>query len=126
VFALSLAAALAVACSKPEERAPAAPSTAAPAALSGNAANGPQLLAQYGCNSCHNIPGVDAPKGSIAPSLEHSAAKASIAGKFPNDAATMARWLQNPQSLDPQTTMPNLGVTEPDARAMTAYLFTLR
>ncbi|MCU1347766.1 MAG: cytochrome c class [Acidobacteria bacterium] len=108
-------------CSKAEAPAPpSAPRT------EGDAPNGAQLLAQYGCNSCHNIPGVQGPKGSIAPSLEHTASKPVIAGKFPSAPETMVRWLENPQSLDPQSTMPNLGVTERDARDMTAYLFTLR
>jgi len=90
------------------------------------ASRGPELLAQYGCNSCHNIPGVEGPKGSLGPSLEHTASKPAIAGKFPNTPDTMARWLENPQSLDPQATMPNLGVPAGDAREMAAYLFTLK
>jgi len=36
------------------------------------------------------------------------------------------QWLQNPQRMDPQNAMPNLGVTALDARDMTAYLQRLR
>jgi cytochrome c1 len=38
----------------------------------------------------------------------------------------MMKWLQNPQSMDPQNAMPNLNVTPDDSRDMTAFLYTLR
>lgn len=38
----------------------------------------------------------------------------------------MVRWLRNPQAVTPRTLMPNLGVTEADARDIAAYLATLR
>ncbi|MBV9494804.1 MAG: c-type cytochrome [Acidobacteria bacterium] len=90
-----------------------------------NAERGKQLMTQYTCNACHVIPGVDG-GGMIGPSLEQMASRPQIANKFPNDPATMSRWLQNPQALDPNTTMPNLGVNEKDAQDMAAYLATLR
>ncbi len=92
----------------------------------GNSDHGKQLLTQYGCATCHNIPGIETPKGMVGPSLEHLASRPMISGKFPNDPETMSRWLQNPQSMDPQSTMPNIGVTPADARDMTAYLATLK
>jgi cytochrome c1 len=38
----------------------------------------------------------------------------------------MARWIRSPQSIDPQTTMPDLQVTPAHARDMTAYLYSLQ
>jgi cytochrome c1 len=38
----------------------------------------------------------------------------------------MVRWLRFPQQVAPRTAMPNLGVTERDARDIAAYLATLR
>jgi cytochrome c1 len=35
-------------------------------------------------------------------------------------------WLQNPQAVEPGTVMPNLGLTEIEARDIAAYLYTLR
>jgi cytochrome c1 len=35
------------------------------------------------------------------------------------------RWLQNPQAIDPQSAMPDLGVKEKDARDIAAFLYTL-
>jgi hypothetical protein len=38
----------------------------------------------------------------------------------------MVRWLRNPQTYDPDGAMPDLGVTERDARDIAAYLATLK
>ena len=92
----------------------------------GDPKRGKALLAQYGCTSCHAIPGVDGPKGMVGPPLDHIGSRQFIAGKFANTPQTMAQWLQNPQRMDPQNAMPNLGVTALDARDMTAYLQRLR
>jgi len=36
------------------------------------------------------------------------------------------RWLRHTKEVDPMTAMPELGVTEQDARDIAAYLATLR
>jgi cytochrome c len=95
-------------------------------AVPGDADRGRQLVAQYGCTSCHLIPGVKGPRGMVGPSLEHMAGRATIANKFPNNVPNMTKWLQNPQAMDPTNAMPNLGVTPEDSRDMTAFLYTLR
>jgi cytochrome c2 len=38
----------------------------------------------------------------------------------------MIRWIQHPQRLAPGSAMPDLGVSETDARDMAAYLYALR
>jgi cytochrome c1 len=48
-----------------------------------------------------------------------------IAGQIANTPEMMTRWIRNPQHVDPLTAMPNLGVTERDARDIAAYLATL-
>jgi cytochrome c1 len=35
-------------------------------------------------------------------------------------------WLKDPVAIDSKTAMPNTGVTEEDARNITAFLYTLR
>jgi len=92
----------------------------------GDPARGKEAIARYGCNSCHNIPGVPGPKGMVGPTLEHMASRSVIAGKLPNNPQTMIDWLQNPTKFDPQSTMPNLGVTPADSRDISAYLYTLK
>ncbi len=38
----------------------------------------------------------------------------------------MIRWLHNPRAVDHLTAMPDLGITEQDARDIAGYLYTLR
>ena len=92
----------------------------------GDPAHGKQLLTQYGCGACHVIPGVDGATGVIGPSLEHIATRPVLANKFSNTPDVMAKWMQNPQAMDPGNTMPNLGVTPNDARDIAAFLATLK
>ena len=92
----------------------------------GNPNRGKEAIERYGCNACHIIPGIPGPKGKLGPPLEHVAARAYIAGRFPNKPETMIKWLQNPPAFDPQTTMPSIGITESDSRDITAYLYTLK
>jgi cytochrome c len=87
---------------------------------------GKQVIQQYGCASCHTIPGIPGAHALVGPSLEHIASRMYIAGVLPNTPANMLRWLQNPPAVDPHTAMPNLGVTEADARDMAGYLYILR
>jgi cytochrome c1 len=87
---------------------------------------GQRLLAQYQCGSCHAIPGVAASRGLQGPSLAAFGRRSYIAGRIPNNADTLARWIAMPAALVPDTTMPSMGVSPAEARAMAAYLETLR
>jgi len=93
---------------------------------SANVQRGKALVVQYGCDTCHDIPGIKGAHGMVGPPLAKIALRTTIAGKFPNTSENMSKWLQNPQSMDPANAMPNLGVTSPDARDMTAFLNTLK
>ena len=90
------------------------------------AARGKLLLAQYQCGSCHTIPGVAASRGVNGPTLQAFSRRSYIAGNVPNQPAALALWLVNPKALIPATTMPAMGVSPTDARAMAAYLHTLQ
>jgi cytochrome c1 len=48
-----------------------------------------------------------------------------LAGELANTPENMIRWIQDPQSVEPRTAMPNLHVSEEDARNMVAYLYSL-
>lgn len=91
----------------------------------GDAHRGRQLIPKYGCNGCHAIPGEGGASGVVGPPLQHIASRPVIAGRYPNNPRTMMGWIQNPQAFDPKSAMPNMNVTPPDARDITAYLFTL-
>jgi cytochrome c len=92
----------------------------------GDPAVGKQLIVTYGCGSCHTIPGVRVANGLVGPPLEHFARRAYIAGEVPNSADFLVRWIEVPQAIEPGTAMPNLGVTEGQARSIAAYLYALR
>ena len=48
-----------------------------------------------------------------------------IAGQFPNQPETLVRWIVDPQSMQPGTAMPAMGVSPDQARDMAAYLYRL-
>jgi cytochrome c2 len=96
-----------------------------PPALGGDPANGRLLLRQFGCGSCHEIPGVATAKGRVGPPLEGVADRVYLAGVLPNTPENMAAFIRAPQKTVPRTAMPDLGVTEEHARDMVAYLYTL-
>lgn len=99
----------------------------APALVSGgDAGAGRQAFISYGCGSCHLAPGMRQAEGQVGPNLSNFANRALIAGQFGNNATALVRWIQVPQAMLPGNGMPNLGVTESDARDIAAYLYTLR
>ena len=93
----------------------------------GDAERGPQLAAQYGCNVCHIIPGVGGPQGSLGPSLQGLASRPAISmGAVQNTPANLAQFIQNPASLNPQSSMPPMAIPESDAKDLAAFLLTLK
>jgi cytochrome c2 len=92
----------------------------------GDASRGPALLASYGCRSCHVIPGVAGPKARVGPRLAGLADQMFIGGVLPNRPANLVRWIRFPQETDSLTAMPDLGVSERDARDIAAYLYGIR
>ena len=92
----------------------------------GHPDRGEQEFVNYGCGSCHAIDGWGKPKGHVGPPLSGVAERSMIAGEIPNTPENMIRWIQNPQAVEPNTMMPNLGVSDAVARDLAAYLYTLR
>ena len=95
-------------------------------AVAGDAERGRLLLRQYGCGACHRIPGVAAAVGEIGPPLQGVARRAYLAGVVPNTPQNMASWIRSPRTHDPRTLMPDMQVSEAQARDMVAYLYRLR
>ena len=90
----------------------------------GDAARAPELIRQYGCSSCHVVPGVRAARGLVGPPRPDFQHRVYIAGAVPNTPANLIRWIRAPQAIQPGTAMPNTGVTDEDARHLAAYLYT--
>ena len=70
---------------------------------------------KYGCNSCHSI---KEQGGLVGPALDRAG--------FRLNGTWIYRWVMYPQGMKKHTRMPNLGINEQDAKALTAYLGTLR
>lgn len=94
--------------------------------VGGEAKLGRQLIEAYGCPACHVVPGVPAARGTVGPSLADFGRRAYIAGRAPNRPDLLVLWLRNAPQIDPATAMPDMGVTEEEARHIAAYLYTLR
>ncbi len=92
----------------------------------GDAHRGIQVIGQYGCGSCHYIPGIQDARGLVGPPLVWFGRRTFIAGEVPNTPENLVRWIRNPQSIESGTAMPALGLTEQQARDVAAYLYTLR
>ena len=91
----------------------------------GNAVNGPALLQQYGCVTCHEVAGVRTADGVVGPPLSGIADRAVIAGRLRNTPANLIHWIRFPQQIDPGNAMPDLNVHEEHARDIVAYLYSL-
>lgn len=92
----------------------------------GEPARGRIELRSYGCSSCHTIPGVPGAHANVGPSLQAVGSRTYLAGELPNNPDNMIRWIRYPHSVEPKTAMPDMGVSEADARDIVAYLYTLR
>ncbi|MGH7525250.1 MAG: cytochrome c oxidase subunit II [Gemmatimonadales bacterium] len=86
-------------------------------------AKGEELFKTKACIGCHALNAVGAPKGLIGPNLANIGARSYVAaGTLKNTDENLARWIREPQTVKKGVLMPNLGVTEDEARALVAYL----
>ena len=93
---------------------------------SGDAKRGQVALQQYACITCHVIPGVTGAVNPVGPSLAGIASRKYLAGMLPHTRETMMLWLRSPQTAAPGSAMPDLGVSERDARDIATYLEILK
>lgn len=94
--------------------------------FAGDPERGRLLLRQYGCASCHDIPGVATAGGNVGPPLAGVARRVYLGGVLPNTPENMSRWIRAPRQFDPLTAMPDMQVPEAEAQHMVAYLYGLR
>lgn len=92
----------------------------------GKPAEAEAALRAYGCVNCHTIPGVRGADALVGPPLTGWSRRRFIAGRIPNEPDELVRWILHPQGVKPGTAMPDMGVSDQDARNIAAYLFTLR
>jgi cytochrome c len=83
-------------------------------------------LREYGCISCHTIPGVRGADAVVGPPLMWWADRHYIAGRVANTPDNLVRFIQSPDAISPGTAMPDMDVSQSAAEDISAYLYTLR
>jgi cytochrome c1 len=84
----------------------------------GQVEEGKQLFySKYGCQACH-IVDPKADKGYVGPTLTAVGSRLK--------ATWIYAWLQDPQTLRPGTIEPKREMSDDDARALTAYMMSLK
>jgi len=83
-------------------------------------------VVEYRCGLCHQVRGTRA--GAVsAPDLTHLMSRRLLAaGTIPNTPGNLAGWIQNPQSLKPNSLMPNQYLSGEQLSDVLAYLETLK
>jgi cytochrome c len=92
----------------------------------GDPERGKETIQRYGCIACHTIPGMAGHGSNVGPPLAKMGLRAYVGGVLPNTPDDLVRWLRNPPAVDPRTAMPNLGISEAEAKDIAAYLYTLK
>lgn len=117
IFALALSALLA-GCSASSVRAGAV-------VPGGDSRRGPAAIARYGCGSCHTIGGIAGAHGLTGPPLTGLRNRMYVAGMLANQPENLVRWIRTPKLVNPNTAMPQLGVSERDAADIAAYIYSI-
>jgi cytochrome c len=92
----------------------------------GDAAHGKAVIQHYGCNACHAVAGFPEPSVVVAAPITGIASRGYIAGTLPTTPSNLALWIRFPKKVKPATAMPDLGVSESEARDVVAYLYSLK
>jgi len=79
------------------------------------ASRGKRLFTEQGCYGCHTVGKTGTP---IANDLSE------VGSKYPE--SYLRQWLREPQQQKPRAHMPKIQMTEADARALAAYLASLK
>lgn len=89
----------------------------------GDADRGRAALIAFDCGACHRISGIPGARGHVGPPLDDYRDRVYIAGRYPNVPERLVEWIRDAPSLDPQTAMPYLAVSDAEARDIAAYLY---
>jgi cytochrome c len=121
LFAVAAACACAAGCARREDV-----RQTAVTLTGGDPDRGRSAIGRYGCGSCHDIPGVAGATATVGPPLGNIAMRSVLGGHLSNSPSNMMLWIQKPQTVDPKNVMPDMNVTDQDARDITAFLYTMR
>ncbi|HZR25480.1 MAG TPA: c-type cytochrome [Vicinamibacterales bacterium] len=96
------------------------------ASSGGDPARGSAVIQQYGCGSCHLIPGIAGASSLVGPPLISFSRRSFVGGELPNTPDNVASFIRTPQHIHPHSAMPTVGLSQEQARDVVAYLYTLR
>jgi cytochrome c2 len=91
----------------------------------GNSERGKDAIGKHGCAACHTIDGISS-EAMVGPPLTRMAARSYLAGNMQNNAANLIRFIQHPRAVHNDTAMPEMGLTDEEARDIAAYLYTYK
>ena len=91
---------------------------------------GKKLFVDKTCWTCHTIRGykeLASRSRTTGPDLTHLGSRTSIAANtLPLDEANLVHWIQHPAEVKEGSLMPTLGVKDDEAKAIAAYLLSLK
>lgn len=120
ITAAVAAATLVLACSE-------SPSPPPRTVTGGDPDRGLAAIEDHGCVSCHVVPGASESESAwVGPPLTNYARRSYVAGVLVNNEENLVRWIMDPKSVNRRTAMPDLDVSESEARDIAAYLYSLR
>lgn len=91
-----------------------------------DAERGARLFEEQTCINCHAIAGTKA-KGTVGPDLTHVGDRQTLgSGAVANTLDQLTQWIKDPQAIKPGCNMPNLKLTEAQARDIAVYLESLK
>lgn len=90
---------------------------------SGDPDRGLQIMSEAGCGACHEVPGLDWPRGQVGPPLSGMGGRALIGSGLPNRPENLIPYLINAPAVDPGSAMPPMPITEEEARDVAAWLY---
>jgi cytochrome c1 len=94
--------------------------------VGGDPGSGRMIVERIACGACHEIPGMAGANGVVGPSLKDFGRRTMIAGGYANRPEALVIWVRNAPRMAPETAMPDLPLSENEARDVAAYLYTLR
>jgi cytochrome c len=105
----------------PADRTPLAPAPG----VAGSPDNGRRLFVTTGCGGCHTLPSVPTATGVVGPNLTSVVLRPTLAGDAVEMSPdTLTRWLVDPATVKPGTSMPSVGLTEQEARDIAAFMYS--
>lgn len=87
-----------------------------PAQVAKAGLDGKSLFSSKTCGACHVLSSVPGAVGPVGPKLD------GIGNT--RDAAWLAKWIKDPAAVKPDTTMPNLGLSDEESKAIADFLAT--